>query len=97
MLSSYCQSSGRHMQRCERTVRVGSREGADGLCHTSAVVMAEGGGACLLTVAVRLLFGIETAQHVLACACSVLRSYSHSSGRTMQRCERTARVASREG
>ena len=63
--SSYSLSSGRLMQRCERTARVASREGVDGLCHTSAVVMAEGGGARLLTVAVRLLLGIETAQHVL--------------------------------
>ena len=64
-LGSYSLSSGRLMQRCERTARVASREGVDGLCHTSAVVMAEGRDACLLTVAVRLLLGIETAQHVL--------------------------------
>ena len=49
----------------------------------------------LASVAVRLLFGIETAQHVLECACSVRSSYSQSSGRHMQRCERTARVDSR--
>ena len=61
--------------------------------------MAEGGeeGACLLTVAVRLLLDIKTAQHVLECACSVRTSYCQSSGRHMQRCERTARVGSREG
>ena len=64
---------------------------------TSAVVVVEGGGACLLTVAVRLLGGTETEAYALECACSVLSSYSLSSGRLMQRCERTARVASRGG
>ena len=61
----------------------------------SAVVMVEGGGACLLTVAVRLLGGTETAYHVLECACSALGSYSLSSGRLMRPCERTARVVTR--
>ena len=41
---------------------------------TSAVVMAEGRGACLLTVAVRLLGGTETAQHTLECARSDQRA-----------------------
>ena len=83
------------MRPCERTAREACRQGVDGLFATLAVVMAEGGGACLLTVAVRLLGGTETAYHVLECACSALGSYSLSSGRLMRPCERLRRVCCR--
>ena len=94
--SSYCHSSGRLMQRCERRARVGSRA-APTHDAQDANAVSEGSGAWLLTVAVRLPGGTETAQHALECACSALGSYSLSSGRLMRRCERTARVGSRGG
>ena len=53
------------MQRCERTARVDSRGGVDVGLATLAVVMAEGRGACLFTVAVRLLGGTETEAYAL--------------------------------
>ena len=82
------------MRPCERTARVVTRVGSMG---EATLAVVEGGGACLLTVAVRLLGGTETAQHALESARSVLSSYSLSTGRLTQRCERTARVGSREG
>ena len=64
MLSSHSHSMGRLTQRCERTACVGSRGVSMGLA-TLAIVMAEGKGVCLLTVAVLMLGGTETAQHAL--------------------------------
>ena len=45
--------------------RVWAAEGALMGLATLAVVMVEGGGACLLTVAVRLLGGTETEAYAL--------------------------------